>query len=191
MTDETAAKYAKSVARAGWLGVWIQAVLAIIPIFMLGYVIFGKVTGTSDGLDLTEYIAMVGLAILAFTTLWSFRYTRLAQRIADPERRPPRPAIARTLWVGVWASCIGIVISLALLFFEIVRLLVLFMMAPQAGVPVIQTQADNRTAWVSAIDAASLLAEVCTLTGELLVLGLSLWLLFKLTRAAGDEHLAG
>jgi hypothetical protein len=73
-----------------------------------------------------------------------------------------------------------------LLFIEVIRLLVLFLRTPQAGVPVLQTQAEDRLMWVSAIDAVSLLAELCTLTGELLVLGLSLWLLFRVTAHADD-----
>jgi hypothetical protein len=68
------------------------------------------------------------------------------------------------------------------LFIEVIRLLVLFLQAPQGGVPVFRAQPDDRMEWVSALDAVSLLAELCTLAGELLVLGISLWLLFRVTQ---------
>jgi hypothetical protein len=53
-------------------------------------------------------------------------------------------------------------------------------------VPVIQMQAENRAAWVSAIDVVSLLADVSTLAAELMVFGVTLWLLFRITQAAED-----
>jgi hypothetical protein len=182
MADTSASRIAKSFARLGWTGVFVQGVLMIMPLFMLGYIIIGKATGTRDTLDFTDYLAFFGLLILAFTTFWSFYYTRLAKRIREPGRRPTRDSIARVLWVGLWASCLVILVSLLTLFIEVVRLVILFLKAPQGGVPVIQTQPESRTAWVSAFDAVSLLAEVCTLAGEFLLLGLTLWLLFRITQ---------
>jgi hypothetical protein len=155
------------------------------PIFMLCYVVFRKATGARASFDFTDYLAFFGIAILVFTTLWSYGYTRLARRISDPARRPSRGAITRNLWIGLWASIFGIVISMLLLFIEVIRLLILFLQAPQGGVPVFQTQPNDRTAWVSALDAVSLLAELCTLAGELLVLGISLWLLFRVVQLGG------
>jgi hypothetical protein len=51
-------------------------------------VIFSNLAGVREPLDFTEYLAFVGLLILAFTTFWSFYYTRVARRIEDPARRP-------------------------------------------------------------------------------------------------------
>jgi hypothetical protein len=186
MTITGAEKIAKTFTRLGWAGVYVQLALMIPPVFMLCYLVFGKATGTRETLDFTEYLAIFSLAILGFTTLWSFRYTRLAKRMNDPARRPARESIVKTLWVGLWASGLGIIVSMVSLFIEVIRLLMLFLQAPQGGVPVFQTQPDNRTAWVSAIDAVSLLAELCTLAGELVVLGFTLWLMFKITQFAGD-----
>jgi hypothetical protein len=156
----------------------------ILPIFMLFYVIYGKMAGVRDSLGFTDYLALVGLCILAFTTFWSFYYTRLARRMQDPERRPTWDSVVRILWIGLWASCLGIVVSLVSLFIEVFRLLILFLKAPQGGVPAIRTELESRTQWVSAMDTVSLLTEVCTLTGEFLLLGLTLWLLFRVTRKA-------
>lgn len=186
MSATSTQKIARDFFRFGWIAVCIQAVLAVIPILLLCYVLFGKVVGNDVAWSVTDYLAILGLAILAFTTFWAFRYTRIAQQIADSARRPPRSKLIRTLWIGLWASSLGILVSLVLLYVEVIRLLILFLRAPQAGVPVFQTQADDRLRWVSAIDAVSLLAELCTLTGELLVLGLTLWLLFRVTTWADD-----
>jgi hypothetical protein len=186
MSNSSAEKIARTFARLGWTGVCVQGVLMILPLFMLCYVIFGKATGARERLDFTVYFAFLGLLILGFTTFWSFYYTRLAKRIRDPVQRPPRDSIIKILWVGLGAGCCGIVISLLLLFIEVVRLLILFLQAPQGGIPVFQTQPDSRGGWVSAIDAVGLLAEVCTLMGEFLLLGLTLWLLFRITQSSKD-----
>jgi hypothetical protein len=188
-------RIANSFRKLGWMGVWIQAILAIIPLVMFAYVVLGKATGARPALGFADYLALGGLAILAFTTFWSYRYTRLAPQIADPQRIHRLKSIHGTLRVGLWASCLGILVSMALLFVEVVRLLILFLKAPQGGVPVMRTELDSRSDWVSAIDVVSLLAELCTLMGELAILGFSLYLLLAVTRhgdlfateAAGNE----
>ncbi|HWL07399.1 MAG TPA: DUF3611 family protein [Planctomicrobium sp.] len=182
MAADTCQKIAKSFSRLGWIGVWIQAALAIIPVAMFLYVLFGMATGVRETLGFIDYLAMLGLAILGFTTIWSFYYTRVARKIADPALRPTAASVIRTLWVGLWAGATGVFISLSLMLIEIIRLLIVVLKAPQGGVPVMRTEVDSRTYWISAIDIVSLLAEICTLMGELVVIGLTLWLLFQVTR---------
>lgn len=185
MEENHVQRIARAFSRLGWTGFWIQTALAILPTAMIAYALLGKMTGSRVALGFLDYLALFGLAILAFTTFWSYRYTRLAPRIADPDRRPTWSRVVRTLWVGLWAGCAGIAVSLLLMVVEVVRLLILFLKAPQGGVPVMRTEIDSRTAWVSAIDVVTLLAELCTLVGELVILGLTLWLLFAVTRHGG------
>jgi hypothetical protein len=175
---------ANKFRKFGWLGVWIQILLGVLPLVMLCYILLGKVTGSETTFGLIDYIALAGLAILAFTTFWSYRYTRLAPRIADPAQRPEWIDVTQMLRFGIWANCLGIAVSMLLLIAEFLRLLFLFLKTPQAGVPAIQFQAD-RTAWVSAVDMVSLLAELCTLAAELLVVALALRLLFAVLKHMG------
>jgi len=168
----------------GWLGVWIQIVLGILPLVMLCYILMRKTTGDDTRFGFIDYLALASLAILAFTTFWSYRYTRLARQIVDPKQRPEWSSVGKVLRLGIWAGCIGIAISMLLLVIEFLRLLFLFLKTPQAGVPAIQFQAD-RTGWVSAVDMVSLLAEICTLAGELLVVALALGLLFTVLKHIG------
>ena len=179
-------KVARQFYRLGWAGLGIQLILASGAVFMFVWVYLGGVPGARQTLNRTDYLALVGLAILAFTTFWSYRYTRLAHRIADTARRPPRRRVVNTLWIGLFASGFAVTISLFLLIVEVTRLMFVVMKTPQAGVPVIQMQAESRAGWVSAIDVASLLADVSTLAAELIVLGFTLWLLFRVTQAAEE-----
>jgi hypothetical protein len=75
--------------------------------------------------------------------------------------------------------------------FEIVLLLLHFLRAPQAGVPVIQTTGGGQESWVSAADMIHLLALTLTLFGELTVLIFSIWLLFRSMIASAEFPHAG
>lgn len=183
MADTQSEKVAASFHRLGWLGVAVQAVLALNSIVLLAWAFIGAAPGARP-MGRTGYLALVGLAILLFTTFWSYRYTTLAARMRDPARRPPQATVLKTLWVGLWASGLGIAVSMLMLVLEVTRLVILVLRTPQAGVPVMQLGAES-AAWVSAIDVVSLLADVSTLGAELLVFAVTLWLLFRVTRGAG------
>jgi hypothetical protein len=127
---------------------------------------------------LIEYLTIAGLLVLAFTAIWFYRYTRLAVRIADQGQRPAEHAVQRTVWTGVTASTIGILFSMLVMFFEVAQLLIYFLRAPQAGIPVIQTT-GGPASWVSAADIAGLMALLLTMFVEVVVLAFSLWLLFR------------
>lgn len=172
-----------SFAGLGWLGFWMQIAVGAIPLALIIFALaFGRnpAPGTRAGFPLIEYLSIAGLLVLAFTALWSFRYTRLAVRLADPTRRPTRTAVQRTVWTGVKASTLGIVLSMLVMLFEVVQLLIYFLRTPQAGVPVIQTT-GGPASWVSAADIAGLLALLLTMCAEVIVLVFSLWLLFRTT----------
>ncbi len=187
MAQIATAKLAKTFSRLGWIGFWIQVVLATVPLFMLGYFLWGRATGSALRLGFTDCLALLGLGVLAFTTLWSLRYASFGKRLATADRQPSRAKLLGVLRTGLIASGIGVVLSLLLMLFEVFRLLFLFMKAPQGGVPVMRTEFDSRGEWVSAIDAVSLLAELCTLTGELAVLGFTLWLIYRVSQWAGPD----
>lgn len=185
MTSADEIKLARVFSRLGWIGFWIQAALFILPIVALIYVLSSRAGASGLPLRFINYVASAGVAIMAFTTFWSYRYTRLAGRMRDPDARPAWIRVARTLWIGLLAAFLGVIVSLSLLILEVWGLLLLLLRAPQGGVPVMQTSADDRTSWVSTINVISLLAELCTLVGEVLFLGISLWLLHRLVTRVG------
>ena len=187
-------KLAKVFARLGWIGFWLQVVLAALPILLMIYVLFFCPSASiqRSGMGLIEYLGLVGLCILFFTTIWSYRYTRLAKKMADPELRPPKASVVNILWTGLVASCLGILLSMLLMVFEVGRLLFVFLRAPQGGVQVMQTETYDSSTWVSAIDMVGLMADLSVLAAELIVLAFTLWLLFRMTTATDyDQNLDG
>jgi hypothetical protein len=146
------------------------------------------VPGTRAGLRLIEHLTVLNLLLLVFTTIWFFRYRRLATRIADPAARPPRASLLRTVWTGLVASSLGAIFSMVLLLLEVGQLLFYFLTAPQAGMPAIQAApaAGAVGSWVSTVDVASLMALLLTLSAEVIALVLGLWLLARTSRSAVD-----
>lgn len=179
---------ARSFSRLGWIGFWTQIVVGMIPILLMAYsFIFAQsVSGPRAGLPIVEYLTLAGLSILVFTTVWFYRYTRLAQLIRDPARRPTETELARTVWIGLLASSIAILFTILVMFIEVAHLLFYFLSAPQGGVPVIQTAGPTAASWVSAVDMLSLMSMVMTLMAELVVLIFSLWLLFRVTEGSQE-----
>ena len=185
-------RLSKQFSRLGWLGFWIQVAMLAIPLLLLVYVLFLRSPESAQrmGIDLSNYLSYGSLLLMVFTAFWFFRYTRVGKRIADPELRPPRASVERTLWVGVWASGLGIAFSMVLLFSAAGRMLFILLATPQTGLMVAPGPGGDPLQSISAMDAISLTSLLVILTAELIVLGFSVWLLFRTTKAsAGGEAL--
>lgn len=170
--------------RLGWLGFWLQVGLIAMDLSLAGYVVMATTTPQTaeGGPRLANYISWASLAVLLFTTFWFFRYTRLGRRIADPYECPPQHDVEVNLWVGLWASWIGIAFSLVLLFLAAWHMLTVLLANPQTGLQFGVPVTDRPVGSISAIDAVSLMGLLVVLTAELIVTGMSLWLLFRTTR---------
>jgi hypothetical protein len=181
---------ANAFSGLGWTGFWAQIAIGSIPVALAIYSFLfdgSAGAGTRSGFALVEYLTIAGLLLLAFTTFWFYRYTRLAKRIADPKRRPAAFVVRRAAWTGVAASTLGVVFSLLVMLFEVTQLLFYFLRVPQVGIPTIQTTGSGSASWISAADVVSLLMLILTLFVEVLVLTFSLWLLFR-TMVASVEY---
>jgi len=167
--------------RLGWVGFWTQVVIGAIPTVLMSYLFFfaGSPTTPRAGFRFVEYLTVTSLLVLLFTTIWFFRYTRLAKRITTPEHRPTNDFLSRTAWTGIIASTIGVLISILVMLIEVAHLLFFFLSVPQAGVPIIQTTSGDQSNWVSAIDMVSLMALTLTLFAEMIILIFGLFLLFR------------
>ena len=80
---------ANAFSRLGWTGFWIQIVIGIVP---LALIIYAQSSGgtTRRGTLLVGYLTIAGFLVLIFTTVWFYRYTRLAERISNSTLRPKR-----------------------------------------------------------------------------------------------------
>jgi len=183
------ARLARQFSRLGWIGFWMQLALIAVPVLLLIYVLFFASPDSAQrrGIELSNYLSYGGLMVMVFTTLWFYRYTRLATRIADPAKRPSQQSVVRTLWIRLWASCLGIVFSMLLLLSAVARLLFILMTMPQTGIPIAAVSGGDPTRTLSAIDVASLTSLLMMLTAEFIVLAFTLWLLYRVTRPSSTK----
>jgi Protein of unknown function (DUF3611) len=166
------------------LGFFIQLALLVVPVLFGLYLLLLRRMGQSgaNGIGFTNLISLASSLVMIFTTYWFYRYMRLGERIRDPAQFPPRSTAISTLWVGFWAGCLGIGLSLLLLLAASWRILYVLLANPQTGMLIAPNLGgSNPTYSISAIDAVSLISNVINLGAELLVLGLTLWLLFRVT----------
>ena len=177
---------AKQFSKLGWIGFWLQLALLAIPIFLLVYVLTlsSPDSAQAKGIDLGNYLSHGSLLVMVFTTLWFLRYVRLGSRIADPATRPPQAKALKTVWIGLWACCLGIFFSLLLMFSAVGRLLFVLLSNPQTGIQLAPGPGGDPSLSLSAIDAVSMTSLLVILSAELIVLGMTLWLLFRASRAS-------
>ena len=183
---------AKRFHRLGWIGFWIQATLLSFDLVLLVYVYFFTSAENllNKGIDLTNYLSYGSLLVLCFTTYWFFRYTRLAKQIPDPALRPSQASVEKTLWVGLWAGCLGVVFSMLLMGNAVMRLLFVFLIQPQTGIQIAPAPGSSSSLMLSAIDAVTLMSLMIAMTAELIVLGFTLWLLFRVNRRSTETAAA-
>lgn len=182
-------RLARQFSRLGWLGFWIQAALLIIPVFLLFYVTFfyGPESTYRKGIDLSNYLSYGSLLVLIFTTYWFYTYTRLGPKISDPETRPTQAVVLRKLWIGLWAGVAGIVFSMILMISAVGRMVLVLLTTPQTGIPITAPGGIDPSNTLAAIDAISLKNLLISLTGELIVLSFSLWLLYAVMRPRAEK----
>ncbi|MGI9523150.1 MAG: DUF3611 family protein [Hyphomicrobiaceae bacterium] len=174
--------------RLGWIGFWIQIVLLIFPIALVLYVLVlsSPTSANSAGINLRNYLSYGGLLVLVFTTAWFYRYTRLGRKMSESFDPPMVADVLRIVWVGIWAGCVGVGFSMLMLVHTVSRMLFTLLATPQIGLIVAPSSGGDPTQSVSAADAVSLTAVVLVLAAELIVLGLSLWLLYRTAKLTGD-----
>jgi hypothetical protein len=189
ITPSKGKSLAGAFTRLGWAGFWLQLVFGSLPMLVLAYYLAfsRREPETASGFGIPEYLTIINLLILIFTTYWSYRYTWIGWRIRSSEQAPSESHLIGAVWTGVVATTVGMLFSMIAILIDAANLLFYFLKAPQAGIPVIQTGGVEATHWVSSVDMISLMALVLFLFAELIVLIFSLWLLFRTTLGVADS----
>jgi hypothetical protein len=176
-------------SRLGWIGFFVQLALLTVPLLLALYMLFGFAADSPArrGIDLSNYLSWGSLIVTIFTAIWFFRYPRLGQRISDSDPKVSGSGVLKTVWIGIWAGAVGIVFSMLLLFAESSRILFVMLANPQTGLMVSPNIGGDPNLSLSALDGISLLTLLILLTAELVVLGLSLWLLYRTATPASNK----
>ncbi|WP_157973548.1 DUF3611 family protein [Tropicimonas sp. IMCC34043] len=166
--------------RFGSIGFWTQIVISVVPVIVIT-IAFTLAYGVQSPVNSAGFLGLLSLIsflLLLATTYWCWYYSKLGQKLLGGSATTLTKLI-KVIWMGLFLTSTGIVLSVVVLLSEMTYLLIRFLEAPQAGVPVIQT-AEATASWISAVDILSLMTVVLALTGEIIVLVLSLWMLARI-----------
>lgn len=161
-----------------WWGLrsfWIQIVLGIISLLALGTGSVGE--EKSPGAQFGVFFAICGLVTLGISIYFSFRYTKIADilRSPDPARRPKRSDTVQAIRWGLIINVIGMFLSL---------------IGTQSVVGNVLLQSVRQTGAVRggagclvvAADIFSIQANTTAVTAHFIGIGVSLWLLNRITK---------
>lgn len=174
---------AKTFRLTGWISFWSQLVLTIVSSVILLFAFFVAQTpeesGTSPTTGIGVVVTIFGIFVLLFNMYWAiFRYVPIGRRLGgDPARRPKKSDTFQVLRTGLFASLIGILLSL---------------LGTQATVGLLAVKAFGQgiggfvntdpNRFIQPLDILVVQASVNVILAQFFGLVAALWLLNRITR---------
>lgn len=191
-STETRQRIGRQFSLLGKVGFWIQLALLAVAVVLTALILFlGPASrGGAIGFNLGTFLSLASVIVTIFTTFWFFRYVQLGSDLKDPERYPPASSLVSTLWIGLWAGCLGLAFSMLVLIGSAWRMMFVLLANPQSGMLIAPNLGTYPTFSISAMDAVNLVSLLVMLAAEMIVVGITLWLLFTITwrfRAQGPS----
>jgi len=107
-TPQTVRKIAAQLRRVGWLGFWLQLVLAVVSSLIFIFALpFASTGASSPGTGGSLLFAVGGLLILYGSTYWSFRYVITSRKLKNPDLRPKKAETIKIVRWGLLSSVLG------------------------------------------------------------------------------------
>jgi hypothetical protein len=182
-------RLASTFRHLGWLSLWIQVVLAFIPILILLFALFVLHTSAEGIGTVIEVVLAYGcLLFLAFSIFWSFRYTKLGQQLASPNRFPSPEQVKQTLRIGIVVNLGGMLISVVVAMGAVGTMLFRVLTLPPGALPMLDPRqgmnsaALNTSQWIVPLDVVWLQALINTIGAQLVGIIVSLFLLFRVSQ---------
>lgn len=163
---------------AGWMGLWIQAVIGVIATLMFTIFLMGG--GASAAKAGASLFLTPSLCLIFVKVFWCFRYVRFGRRLrtSNPDLRPKPKDAVRIVSIGLMISLVGT--ALAIMGAESIVAPLFFKGLDQglvgiaANVPIAN--------FITAGDILSVFAAINTTFTHFVGLCVSLWLQFMVNR---------
>ncbi len=172
--------------RLGWIGFWVQLGLGIIPIVILLFVLLfdNRPNSAQAGNAWLGTILAYGcLLTLIFTIYWCFHYTQLSDQLKNPELRPSKAQIRRSLWIGILANLCGMTCAMIVALWRVGTLLFRMLSLPPGAstiyTPMPGAAVVNPGSIIVPMNMISLQAMMNTIAAELVGVTVTLWLLYR------------
>lgn len=174
---------ARNCRLLGWTGFWMQVVLGVIPVLMVLGAVFSRLGQWPGGLlSIGLWLSLLCLAFLIFSTYWSYRYTRLANRLEVRESRPSKTGVKRALKIGLLANLAVMAIAILIAFWYVSPITLRMLTVPQGATVVTPNQAVTQGALVSPSNMLAVQAIVHTMAAGLVGVIIAVLLIQQVSR---------
>ena len=167
----------------GWIGFWIQLVLAVVStVVLVLYSVFSRNSAPGNagnpGTGLGIFFAVCGLLALGGSIYVSFRYTRIAQQLQSPNPnfRPRKSDTLQILQFGLMLNLGGMLLTLVGAYAIVGTLAARSISQPQTVV------LSNPNSLISSLDMFAVQANINTIAGHFSGIASTLWLLNKINK---------
>lgn len=173
--------------RWGWLGLWLQLLFGAMPILMgFGSLFLTPTQFANRPIPWWTYLAYVCPLVLIFTIYWCYRYTCLSNQLRDPDLRPPKATVIRSIQIGLIVNLIGMAFAILVALGQVTTLW-FRMSALPPGASTITTATPgtvvlNPGSLVLPLQVIGVLAMVCTIAATWIGVCISLILLLSVNR---------
>lgn len=183
-TSPTLHEIAKTFRLTGWISFWVQLVLTVVSGTIL---LFASVLPRSPGASANSpstgigvLVTIFGIAVLGFNMYWSLlRYVPIGRKLdGNPAARPKKSQTIQTLRTGLFASLIGILLSL---------------IGAQATVGLLAAKAFSQggggfvntdpSKFIQPLDILVVQASINVILAQFAGIAAALWLLNKMSRS--------
>ncbi len=179
-TPQTVRKIAAQLKRVGWVGFWLQLVLAVVSTLIFLFAIPFASTGASNpGTGGSLLFAVGGLLVLYASTYWSFRYVIISRKLKNPEIRPKKADTIKIIQWGLMSNVLGM--GASVMGAESIAGTLLGKSLSLAQ-PFAVYSPDALSKIIQPLDIFIVLANTHTITAHFIGIVGSLWLLSKITK---------
>jgi hypothetical protein len=164
----------------GWTGLVLQALLGFIPLLVITTRIF--TSQQTGGFGLGLWLAMGCLLVLLFSIYWCFRYTRLAARLMQPDRRPPKSAVKRALKLGLLTNLAILTIATLIALWQVSAMTLRLLAVPQGATVLAPNGVVTSAALITPSNMITIYAMISTVAAGLVGLIVALLLIYLIGR---------
>ncbi|MBS0016181.1 MAG: DUF3611 family protein [Arthrospira sp. SH-MAG29] len=133
------------------------------------------------------------LLALGFTIYWCFHYTRIGDQLTDPDRRPSKASVTRSLWIGLATNIAGMICAMVVAMWKVGALLFRMLSVPP-GAATIYNPSEGAAILsrsgpiIVPMDMITLQAAVNAMAAELVGILVSLFLLYQITQSLSNRE---
>jgi hypothetical protein len=179
-TPQTVKKASAELRSIGWIGFWLQLILAVVSTLIFLFAIPAANMGVKNpGTGGSLFFAVCGLLALYVSIYWFFNYVSIGRKLKNPDLRPKKADTIKAIRWGLIISSIGM--GLTILGAESISGTLLGKSLAIAQ-PFAVYSPDTLSKIIQPLDIFIVLGNTHTITAHFLGLLGSLWLLHRTTK---------